>query len=326
MSSSTLRIIAIFLAVGALLLGYVGYQAGQQPVADASSQIQQPAPEPERFPLLIAARDIPADHPIQAADVTTIFNDSQPADSYHEIAQVSGQTTRLPIAAGDLILSDHFSQLSPLVASIRPGERAIAVRVDEVTGAGGFIEPGDRVDVLFFLASGREAGNDSSAQRILRDVRVLAYGNSVESINRKAIAQKAKLNKPAEAKGSPETQTSTDDDEPSGKKSKTAVLAVADKDLSSLLLAESSGRLRLALIGDESNDAAGQQINNTANSTTIRQLVTLDQFKPGGQESVPSLQPRTAPKRVIRPSAPPRANVTVIRGTQTSTVSVNREN
>lgn len=322
MSSSTLRIIAILLAVGALVLGYMGYKAGQTPAQTVSSQTEDVVTQPVRYPVVIAARDITADHVIEADDVTTVFVDSQPADSYDSLGAVSGEKTRLPIAAGDLILEDHFHKLSSIVSAIGPGERAIAVRVDEVTGAGGFIEPGDRVDVLFFLPSSREVGDDSSAQRILKGVRVLAYGNTVDTVDRQAIAQKAKLNKSADARETGQAEDAADEEEPSGKKSKTAVLSVADKDLSSLLLAESTGRLRLALIGGETSDFSQQASVNPGDDkdSTERQLVTLEQYKPAGLKPAPKVQT----KRVVR-SAPRQTKVTVHRGSEEATVSVNRE-
>ena len=325
MSSSTLRIIAILLAAGALILGYMGYKASQTP-PPLSEETQQLAPEPERLPVLVAARDIDAGQPLATTDVTTLFVETLPPDSYDKFEQVSGRQLRLPIAAGELVLNDHFYDFSPLVSSIRQGERAIAVRVDEVTGAGGFIEPGDSVDVLLFLSAGREVGDYSSAQRILSDVRVLAYGNSVDDTDVDAIKRKAQLNKTADT--STKQQSDKDDDhKPTGKQSKTAELAVAEENLSSLLLAESTGRLRLALVGEQTGKMpANTQSGAKTNDQKIqRQLVTLDQYKPAGHTTKP--QPQIVRQVVTRTVSPPTpSKVTVHRGTQEATVSVEREN
>lgn len=327
MSSSTLRIIAILLAIGALVLGYMGYKASQAPLP-VSQESQQQAPEPARFPVLVAARDIASGQQLDSEDVTTMFVESVPADSYDNITQISGRQVRLPIATGDLVLKDHFQDFSPLESSIREGERAIAVRVDEVTGTGGFIEPGDSVDVLLFLASGREVGDKSSAQRILKNVRVLAYGDRVDNTDAEAIKRKAQLNKSAANNNEQTLDKPDNDDKDSGKKSKTAVLAVAEQDLSALLLAESAGRLRLALIGKQIIESS-QTMSATQPSKTEggdgnlpdRQVVTLDQYKPTASSgSKPVTQ---AVSRVV-PAATP-TKVTVYRGTQEVTVSVDRE-
>ncbi|MNC40880.1 hypothetical protein D3C75_896210 [compost metagenome] len=62
---------------------------------------------------------------------------------------------------------------STLASLIAPDKRAISVRVDDVVGVGGFLLPGNRVDVL---ATKRSDGssNDSESRTILQDLRVLA--------------------------------------------------------------------------------------------------------------------------------------------------------
>lgn len=320
MSSSTLRVIAILLALGAIILGYMGYRTSQ--IAVQTDQISpQAEPEPQKVPVLVAAKDIAADQYIELEDVTTLLVESSPPDSFQRFEALTGRQLKLPIAAGEMVLKDHFHNFSSLVSSIRPGERAIAVRVDEVTGAGGFIEPGDSVDVLLYLAAGHETGKDSSAQRILSDVRVLAYGNSVDDTDADAIKRKATLNKTAPAMTSEATSEQAEKkDEASGKKSKTAVLAVAETALSNLLLAESAGRLRLALIGKQSGPQTPQE---TVSDKAKRQLVTLDQYKPVA-DMPPQTVTEAAPKQAYSPPTP--ASVTIHRGTQQSTISVAREN
>lgn len=335
MSSSTLRVIAVLLAIGALVLGYMGFKASQAP-APMTQQSGQQAPEPKRVPVLVAAQDIKPDSVIDNNHVTTIFIETRPTDSYSSIEQVSGRQTRLSIAAGELILTDHFHEISPLVSSIRDGERAIAVRVDEVTGAGGFVEPGDSVDVLLFLPAGREVGDDSSAQRILSDVRVLAYGNDIDTTDINVIRQKARVNKDNDDNPLPETEAESDDGEkPTGKKSKTAVLAVEEDDLSSLLLAESTGRLRLALVGKQQAQDQQDQLMVVKNrsmqggsGTDIdRQLVTLDKYKPDTSTASAKPSPQPVSRSVSRRPPPPSpTRVTVHRGTQEATVTVDREN
>lgn len=338
MSSSALRVIAILLALAAVVLGYLGYQASQSPVAESPEPVAEvPPPEPVRLPLLVAARDIPVGQTLDEEDVTTVFVEKLPEDTYSEQTQVLGQQTRIGIAAGDLILKDHFYDFSNLVNAIGPGERAIAVRVDEVTGVGGFVQPGDYVDVFLFLAAGQETGDNSSAQRILSAARVLAYGNTVDASDAEAITEKAKLN--ADKNGETqqvENSETTDDsaeetaEEPSGKKSKTAVLAVADKDLSALLLAESTGRLRLALLGPEAL-AEKNEADKKASKAELaeaekqqRQFVTLDVFKVTPAKAATTTQQVRQPDPT--PAPQPQPKVTVHRGTSEDAVTVDREN
>ena len=65
-----------------------------------------------------------------------------------------------------------------LSAVIATGMRAIAVRVNDVTGVGGFAVPGTRVDVL---VTGNAIGSgESSTITLLRNVVVLAAGPKIE--------------------------------------------------------------------------------------------------------------------------------------------------
>lgn len=67
-----------------------------------------------------------------------------------------------------------------MAATLAPGMRAVSVEIREETGAGGFIKPNDRVDVILTA----EAGNsDDGLKRavtrtLLQNVRVLAVGQT----------------------------------------------------------------------------------------------------------------------------------------------------
>ncbi len=57
------------------------------------------------------------------------------------------------------------------------GKKAVTIRVDDVLGVGGFVQPDDRVDVLLTrTARGASEGREGSAYTdlLLQDIRVLA--------------------------------------------------------------------------------------------------------------------------------------------------------
>lgn len=66
-----------------------------------------------------------------------------------------------------------------MAAILAPGMRAVTMRVSPETSSGGFILPGDRVDIM--LSSGR-GNREEGARTIFEDVRVLAV-NTVYSEN-----------------------------------------------------------------------------------------------------------------------------------------------
>jgi pilus assembly protein CpaB len=61
-------------------------------------------------------------------------------------------------------------QRATLSALVGPGMKAVTIRVNDVDGVGGFVQPGDRVDIVLT----RQEKEDSSSQVLLQDVRVLA--------------------------------------------------------------------------------------------------------------------------------------------------------
>ena len=77
------------------------------------------------------------------------------------------------ILADEVLLERRFvtpGPGSPLAAVLAPEMRAVSVRVDDVVGVGGFILPGNRVDVIAARATGERA----YAETILSNVKVLA--------------------------------------------------------------------------------------------------------------------------------------------------------
>jgi pilus assembly protein CpaB len=82
-----------------------------------------------------------------------------------------------PITARKIVRS---GQTGYMAVVLQPGMRAVAVPVTAETGAGGFILPGDRVDVM----QARNAGKDEEGSKafvtetLLRNIRVLAIDQS----------------------------------------------------------------------------------------------------------------------------------------------------
>ncbi len=107
-----------------------------------------------------------------------------------EVPEVQGAAVRSAIRAGEpivmskLVMSD---QPGFLAGALRPGMRAVSVRVDEVTGNAGFIMPGNRVDVILTqeievaLPSG-DTGQKRVSETVLTDLRVLAIDQQVDDL------------------------------------------------------------------------------------------------------------------------------------------------
>jgi len=139
-----------------------------------------------------------------------------------------GSVVREPILAGEPIVSRKIVRAGDsgyMAAYLEPGMRAMAIRVTVETAAGGFILPGDRVDVLLTRENnlgnlGATEGDRAkfSSSTVMQNIKVLAIDQS----------------------------TRADDDE-QAVVGATATLEVGPRDAEALALAKSEGDLSLVL-------------------------------------------------------------------------------
>jgi pilus assembly protein CpaB len=81
------------------------------------------------------------------------------------------------IARNEPILRSKITapnQPATLSSMLGPGKRAVTVRVDDVRGVAGFIQPGDLVDVVLIRTEAEMRSNDSYSDVILQSAKVLA--------------------------------------------------------------------------------------------------------------------------------------------------------
>ncbi len=316
MKSSSLRIIAVLLALGAVLIGYMGYQASKTPEKQVVDATQPQTVQVNEYPVTIATHDISAGKILSESDISIVMTEKQYNDAYTSKQSLLGQQTRLDIIKGEIVLNQHLRQHGPLVEAIHSNERAVAINVDEVTGTGGFIKPGDHVDVVFYLPAGKEVGADSTARIILANTRILAYGDDLEVIDKEKIRQRsrAELNEETTHPKSSESDETEGVEEPQGKKSKTAVLAVKPADLPKLLLAESTGRLRLAV--------HGRPTSQTKNDTASEKIISLRSLS-GNATNTTSMAKSSSKQPKYRATT---SKVYVHKGANTEAITVKRGN
>lgn len=97
--------------------------------------------------------------------------------------QVIGLVAASPIKAGEQILTTKILSPGPntgLSMQVAPNKRAVTIPVDEVRGVGKLIRPGDRIDLVTMIDSGKgQAGGKVEVKTLLQDVIVLATGLNV---------------------------------------------------------------------------------------------------------------------------------------------------
>ena len=143
-------------------------------------------------------------------------------------ADYVGSVVREPILAGEPIVGRKIVRAGDsgyMAAYLEPGMRAMAIRVTVETAAGGFILPGDRVDVLLTRETtmanmGAQEGERSkfASSTVMQNIKVLAIDQS--------------------------TRAGDDEQAVVGA---TATLEVGPRDAEALALAKSEGELSLVL-------------------------------------------------------------------------------
>lgn len=235
--SSLSKIIAGVLLAAGIVLAFVAWRLASAPSAPpaapagpVAATATPPAETPvKRYPVVVAAAAIPAGTRIDSDKMLRVDQwQVALSGSYSATTPLQGAYTRVDVAAGDPLLPSMLAQ--GLARQLKPGERALAIAVDEVVGGGNRIAPGDLVDVFFLLEKGVEI-QGGQARLLQSQVRVLAYGA-------------ASVDGPEEKSTLPG---------PPGQPARTAVLAVPVEQVNELVLASRSGRLQLALrpVGDE---------------------------------------------------------------------------
>jgi len=188
------RIVVLGLALGAGGLAALLMSGGEPPPP-------APAPPPvaqlDTVDVLVAKNEIGIGHSLSGGDLGWQQWPSVSAGSFirrtdkpDAIEQFAGAVARAPIGAGEPVRENRLIKAKGsgyMAAILPPGMRAISTEISVETGAGGFILPNDRVDVILSRrdreaekASGIEA---NVSETILADVRVLAIDQNVEEKN-----------------------------------------------------------------------------------------------------------------------------------------------
>lgn len=136
--------------------------------------------------VVAAASDLKIGTVLTASDLTTMaIEGSAPKGAILNEKDAIGRGVISEIYQGEPILESRLAVPGSgggMAATIPPGMRACAVRVDEVVGVAGFVTPGMRVDVL---VSGNPPGSSPQVQgtvtkTLLQNIEVLSAGTDIQ--------------------------------------------------------------------------------------------------------------------------------------------------
>ena len=177
------RVVVLAIAIGAGgIAAYLASGSGEKPAP------AQPVAQLQTVDILIAKSDIALGQSVKPDDIQwqswpsataggSLISRASRADA---IKEITGSIARSPFIAGEPIREQKLVKAdgSGFMAAILPqGYRAVSTEVSPETGAGGFILPNDRVDVLLTKKDKNPDGKGPDvtvSEIILSNIRVLA--------------------------------------------------------------------------------------------------------------------------------------------------------
>ena len=178
---------ALIVAIGTALAARSMFAGAATPTVEAA-----PAPAPEGPKVLVAKRALPVGTIITADAIAyqlwpkEMVQDAYFIDGEADMDKLLGTVVRFQITAGQPVTRGGLvapNDRGFLAAALGPGMRAVTVPVSAKTGVGGFVFPGDRVDMMLTQTiEGNDDGQSlKTTETILRNLRVLAPDQSTES-------------------------------------------------------------------------------------------------------------------------------------------------
>lgn len=119
--------------------------------------------------------------------VKEIDREALTGSEFSSVQDVIGLITTVPLAEGEMLLRSKAVEAGKgaLPYRIPTGKRAVTIRIDEITGAAGFPDQGDRVDLILFYKPEEAANSVATARLLLEDIPVLVRGPNTGALQPK---------------------------------------------------------------------------------------------------------------------------------------------
>lgn len=312
MSSTALKIGAAVAVLLTLLLAVVGFLMSRDyaaRAANAEAEATRVAQQQKQAPqtlAVVAKVPLAAYKAIGRDDVALVPVAVTPQDYFANLDEVVDRVPLVDVDAGAPVTRRYFKEGNILAKVIPAGHQVLALEVNEVIAAGGFVRPGDQVDVLVYFRNG--PGVESPQARVLlQNARVLAY--------EERVIERPQGLKDEEAKGG---------QDPARRRQRTAVLAVPEAETTRVMLGANLGELRLSLRGQQTASAEEAAAETTESGLPLSEAAKADardQKVPDKAITATELARVKPPPAQARKAPPPPEVVDVILGTQTAKVT-----
>ncbi|HEY0006698.1 MAG TPA: Flp pilus assembly protein CpaB [Pyrinomonadaceae bacterium] len=233
--------------------------------------------------------------------------DSMPDGTFESIDKLAGRVAVVNIAVREPVTDSKLAAegtAGGLSAVIPEGYRAMTVKVDDVVGINGFIQPGTMVDVVVVIDPAENTNQNPISKIVLQNIKVLANGQNID--------------KPK--------------DEREANSVKAVTLLVTPEQAEKLALSSSEGKLQLVM--RNSIDQSDEQTTGVNKRGLLSGERAMPVPEPGALKSEqPQPEARPMPRRtrtssdsmtgpgrsmpapaVVKPAPTPRATVEMIEG------------
>lgn len=105
-------------------------------------------------------------------------------DAYDSISSVVGGVAGIPIKKGQTLTKNAILDPGPetgMAIQVSPGKRAVTIPVNDDRANARLIRPGDRVDILAVIDSGKGLNQTREVSVLMQDVVILATGANVNN-------------------------------------------------------------------------------------------------------------------------------------------------
>ncbi len=308
MGNQGLKYAALAAVTLAIILGILAYRmtlsmtsAAREEASRAAQASQQEANAQPTTLAVVALRPLAATQVIEPDDIGLMPISVLPTRYFSRLEDVLGRAPLIDVDAGAPVTPRYFRDSNVLARLIPAGHQAMSVEISDVVAVGGFIRPGDEVDLLLFI---RGTSGPAQSRVLLEKVLVLAYEDRI-------IERPEGLRK---EEGRPERRSRV----------RTAVLAIPEKSTTKVMLGASVGEVRLALHRQflASEDAAGNAGGSplpAASSPAGTKPAAADDFSREKAITLTELT-RLAAKKSSRPKPRPYV-IQVLRGGTSQTVT-----
>jgi pilus assembly protein CpaB len=305
MTLSRKRVLSLAVLLGAVTtfmvyLTLTRHQAdarnAEDPGLEAAAQVYAVVPREGIRPLQLLTADM--------FRIEKMARQEVPGDAVTTPMDLQDKVSLVPLPAGAPVERDQVAVRGPelgMAYAVRPPRRAVTVALDPIIGVAGFPKPGNRVDVLATFTTER----GMVTRTVLQDVEILALGAEIQPVSKDPNADKQ-----AEPSQQP-----------------TATLAVMPAEAEKLILAESRGKLRLALRAIEDDTFRSGRGTKEIQVTGVPPKVEGQPAAPPAPAPAPAMTVRevkpAAPAESTSPKPDPNVReIEVVRGTAKQTVKV----